>query len=1005
MASKPLDQALELTAGHDAFNAHPYADFLARMKKPGRYLGGEEQAIVKDHADLTCRFVLAFPDLYEIGMSHLGTRIIYDLVNKAEDLCCERAFSPWSDMEAELRARKLPLISLESYTPLSEFDVVGVSLQYELSYTNVLLNLELGGVPLRSADRGDADPIVIGGGPTATHPEPLAHFIDLFLVGEAEEILPELLRTIGRLRRAGRPRVEILAAAAALPGIYVPQFYRVDVEPRTELQVVVGLSEAGEAAGAPASVQRVFVRNLDDFKFPTRFPIPYAEAIFDRASVEITRGCTEGCRFCQAGMIYRPVRERTPQDIVDAVLEGTDIGGFDEASLTALSTADVSCIDPLIKALVPELAKRRVSLGIASLRAYGLNESMLDEIKKVGIDGLTFAPEAGTQRMRDVINKNVSDADILASAKRIFERGYERMKMYFIMGLPTETDEDVAGILETGRMVRNVARELGLERMPTVTVSVSQHVPKPHTPFQWAAMDSMEDLDSKVRMLRDGAKRAKLGIKTHDVRESWLECMFARGDRRMGDVLETAYQAGARFDGWKERFSFALWLDALEAHGIRPEVYTRTLPVGVPLPWSHLDMQLEPGFLESEYRKATASRVSPPCGKPAGAQVHHTTVEAALSDRKRLVCYDCGVACDLGEMREERIVALRVLSARADLRASEDAETERVAEAAAEAVAASGVADPTLVPLERLRGRMAVSNLADDSAFKHNAEAPFSKVRLFFAKRGTIRFLSQLDLVRIIPRMFRRAGVEIGFSRGFSPLPRMSFGPALALGMGADEDVIDCDLLLERSAEDMAGMLSDADRELIAAELLERLRGAAPPGLILIDARLVAQGERTLGELVAGADFAVELEPDAVGGLNERVQAMLADGNLTITREQRVKQKRNGKRKAVGSKTVTIDLDQRLLSAEVDEQDRLLRFRLRTDIVGANARPRELAALLLGAPVEDHRMRRERLLARSEPDVEDAELVGLRELGGVLRPAHRRQPHGPAIDAAPASEV
>src|SRR5690606_26132891 len=341
-----------------------------------------------------------------------------------------------------------------------------------------------------------------------------------------------------------------------------------------------------------------------------------------------------------------------------------------------------SCIDPLIKALVPELAKRKVSLGIASLRAYGLNEELLDEIKKVGIDGLTFAPEAGTARMRDVINKNVSDEDILTSARRIFERGYERMKMYFIMGLPTETDEDVAGIVETGRMVRNVARDLKLERMPTVTISVSQHVPKPHTPFQWAAMDSMEDLESKVSLLRELSKRAKLGLKTHSVRESWLECLFARGDRRLGDVLETAYRNGARFDGWKECFSFELWLDALEAHAIKPEVYTRTLPLDVPLPWSHLDMQLEPGFLEGEYRKALGSRVSPPCGKPAGAKVHHTTIEAAEAEQKRLVCYDCGVACDLSEMRAERLVALRSLSALTERREAED-----VREAAAEPAA------------------------------------------------------------------------------------------------------------------------------------------------------------------------------------------------------------------------------------------------------------------------------------------------------------------------------
>ncbi|MCA9700504.1 MAG: TIGR03936 family radical SAM-associated protein, partial [Myxococcales bacterium] len=406
---------------------------------------------------------------------------------------------------------------------------------------------------------------------------------------------------------------------------------------------------------------------------------------------------------------------------------------------------------------------------------------------------------------------------------------------------PTETDEDVAGIVETGRMVRGVARELKLERMPTVTVSVSQHVPKPHTPFQWAAMDSMEDLETKVRMLRDMAKRAKLGLKTHDVRESWLECLFARGDRRLGDVLEAAYRAGARFDGWKEHFDFELWLDALERCGVEPERYTRTLPVGAALPWSHLDMQLEPGFLEGEYRKALRSRVSPPCGKPAGAKVHHTTVADAQAEQKRLVCYDCGGACDMGKMRSERIGFLTKMGA-----TEPGCEAEIEAEVEAESQAEIDAEPSAFVSVDRLRGRMAQSVLADDSAFKQAAEAPFSKVRLFFAKRGTLRFLSHLDLIRIIPRMFRRAGIEMAFSRGFSPQPRMSFGPALALGMGADEEVLDCDLLLERSAQDMADLLDEAARQAIADALLERLRAAAPPGMEIVSARIVAPGELTL---------------------------------------------------------------------------------------------------------------------------------------------------------------
>ncbi|MDC0671204.1 TIGR03960 family B12-binding radical SAM protein [Nannocystis radixulma] len=951
---------------------HPYAEFLGRVEKPGRYLGGEEQQIRKSGADLACRFVLAFPDLYEIGMSHLGTRILYDLVNGHDDLVCERAFSPWTDMEAELRARGLPLVSLETATPLREFDVVGFSLQYELSYTNVLLNLDLGGIPLRSADRGEADPIVLAGGPTATHPEPLAAFIDLFLVGEAEEVLPDLLRKIGRMRSEGRPRREILAEAARTPGIYAPAFYAVERDERSELLVVTGPTEEGRAFGVSERVGRVYVRDLDRFPFPTRFPIPYAEAIFDRAAVEITRGCTEGCRFCQAGIIYRPVRERDPKQIVKAVLDGVDAAGFSETSLTALSTADVSCIDPLIKELVPELKRRKIKLGVASLRAYGLNESLLDEIKSVGINGLTFAPEAGTQRMRDVINKNVSDDDILTSARRIFERGYDRIKMYFIMGLPTETEADVVGIAETGRKVRDVARELKLARMPTVTVSVSQHVPKPHTPFQWAAMDDLSDLSQKVNLLRDLARRYRLELKTHSQTESWLECLFARGDRDMGEVLGHAYAAGARFDGWRERFSMARWTAAIAAVGVDPARYTRTIAVDARLPWDHIDIGLEPGFLAEEYRKALRGRASPPCGKPFGAKVHPVSREAAEADARRLVCYDCGIACDMSEMRSERLASLdNLVDMKHDRHEREEQDRERERTAA-----------PSLVPIERLRGRLNPSKLADDSAFKAAAEAPFTRVRVFFAKSGPMRFMGHLDLTRVLPRMLRRAGVEAAFSRGFNPVPRMSFGPALALGVGAREEVVDLDVLLPNSDADMAGLWSEDDRVREAATLRQRFTAAAPPGIDILDVRVLVQGERRLGELVAAADYAVDLGPELAAAVAAELPARLA-GPLQVERPGKAKPGR-GLKRAVGDATA-VDVGAALLQADVDVEAGLLRFRVRLSSDAPGARPREVVQALVGAAVPDHKLTRERLLAHSG----DA-LVSLRALGPTFAPRKPR---------------
>jgi radical SAM family uncharacterized protein/radical SAM-linked protein len=798
---------------------HPYADFLGQVEKPSRYVGGEYQEVRKDPAGVEARICLAFPDVYEIGMSHLGTKILYGVLNKTEGLACERVFSPWVDCEAQLRARGLPIVTLESATPVGEFDVVGFSLQYELTYTNVLALLELAGLPLRAADRGDREPLIIAGGPTATHPEPLAPFIDAFFIGEAEEQLPPLVREAAALRRAGLPRRERLIRLAEKYPLYVPELYATELEPETGL-LVVG---APVDPRVPARPKRAWVADINRFPFPDDSPLPYAEAIFDRMAVEVARGCTEGCRFCQAGMIYRPVRERDPVSVIDALTAGVRKGGYDETALTSLSMADYSCVTPLVKTAMARLAPDKVSLSVSSLRAYGLNEDLLGEIASVRAGGLTFAPEAGTQRMRDVVAKNVTEADIIESAHRVFARGFSSMKLYFMIGLPTETDEDVLGIVETAARVQEIGRSH--QRNAKVTASVSTHVPKPHTPFQWAAMDGEAEIARKQTLLAERARALRVTLKMHENQQSHIEGIFARGDRRAGDLLERAFRLGCRFDSWDDELRIDLWDQAIAEIsaeiGFDPALALGTLPVTARLPWSHIDIGLEEGFLAKEYRKALKDRLSPPCGKPFKKLLHPNSVEAAEAGAKdKLICYDCGVACDLDAMKGERLFFLRRMNAWGTSGAAPP-----VVEEAAPPEAPS-VRNPTRPPVRAAQGTP-------------------HRYRLRYTKLGRVAYLGHLDLVRHLPRIFRRAGLEMYYSSGFHPKPDLSFGQALGLGIPSLGEILDVKLVDDLAPE----------------ELVLRLSAVTLEGIDILAATRVGENERNLGRVIAEAEYVAQLPP------------------------------------------------------------------------------------------------------------------------------------------------
>ena len=597
---------------------------LPTVTKPGRYVGGELNQTVKPWNSVQTHFALAFPDIYDLGQSNLGIAILYNLLNQREDIAAERVFSPWIDMEAAMRQAEIPIFSLENKRPLADFEIIGVSLPYETLYTNFLNLLDLAGIPLFSRERDDNHPLVIAGGQAVFNPEPVAAFVDAFAIGEGEEITLEMVDAFQAWQQAGGTRQELLINLAKIPGVYVPSFYESAYKPDGTLEKI---TSTHPSAGLPVT-KRITAKLPPPL---TDFLVPNIEVVQERVSVEIMRGCTRGCRFCHAGMVNRPIRERPVDEILDALREGLDKTGYEEVSLLSLSSSDHSEIIPLIEGLHDVLSERQVNITLPSLRIESFSDALMDSLQTLTPGGgFTIAPEAGTERLRSIINKPISDENLMATARSIFKHGWNTIKLYFMIGHPQETLADVEAIVDLCRAILNEGRRLvgGRARLHA---GISTFIPKPHTPFQWAAFDDLDSIEKKLTLLRDGLRGAKIKMTWNDPQASLIEACLSRGDRRISEVIYHAWQNGARFDAWSEHFNIDHWKNAFESAGLDPDFYSfRARGLDEILPWDHIQSGVRKSFLMADYQLSLEGKTRPDC-------------------RQR--CYNCGILSTFNELR------------------------------------------------------------------------------------------------------------------------------------------------------------------------------------------------------------------------------------------------------------------------------------------------------------------------------------------------------------------
>jgi radical SAM family uncharacterized protein/radical SAM-linked protein len=752
---------------------------LPLVSKPSRYLGNEVNAFRKNLAEIPLKFALAFPDIYDIGMSHVGLRILYSLLNSREEIAAERVFSPGEDLESQMRKVGLPLVSLESRLPLREFDIIGFSLQYELNYTTVLNMLDLSGIPFRSEDRDKTYPLILGGGPCTFNPEPIADFFDAFIIGDGEEAIIEVTDTFLQCKMEGDTKEQLLGRLSSIEGVYVPSLFEASYNKGGTVFAVTPQEK---------KIKRRILADLNMGAYPKAPLVPFTNIVHDRLSMEIARGCTRGCRFCQAGYIYRPYRERELDQIRDTLAISLKESGYDELSFLSLSTGDYSCIEELLGEVMAQYEREKISVSLPSMRIGTLTPELVKQIKRVRKTGITVAPEAGTQRLRDVINKDIDEEEILNTVKTVFEQGWKALKLYFMIGLPTETEEDLDGIVRLSKKV--LSRAGGKKSSKKITVSLSTFVPKSHTPFQWMPQASLEETQRKQRILKKSLWKRGLWVKWQDPHMSFLEGAMSRGDRRLGAVIERAHALGCRLDGWSEHFRFDLWQRAFDQCGLSIDFYTtRERNLEEKLPWDHIDSRVDKAFLKKERSSALSAQ--------------------ATSDCKNSQCHDCGI-CDHLNIKNT-----------------------------------TSTKPPT--PFSYLG-----ANIFRGDYHRTKGAHLFRRFRIQLAKVDDARFLSHLELYSMIIRALRRAEIPLRFSQGYHPLPKVTFGPALPVGVESK---------VEYFAFETFGFP-------LEEKMMARLNDELPKGLSVIECKEIPLKAPSLFHDAQRLTYIVELN-----GIKERFSA------------------------------------------------------------------------------------------------------------------------------------